>query len=141
MDLFSLTINVPSTDYRQTLGALLSLVSAFFNFIPFLISPSRADLSLVCGGGVGASGTAPKAGGGGAKFGGGGGAKLGGGGAIVGGGGGALPVDGGGGGIADVDCPMSNLAVEVTEAVDILLSILLFLKLENTYKNLGLYIM
>ena len=57
----------------HTLGALLSLVTAFFNLAPFLMSPSRAPLPEPDGGGeTGDTGGELKAGGGGAKPGGGG---------------------------------------------------------------------
>lgn len=96
------------------------------------MSPRSADLFFV---GVGApvSGPAPKDGGGGAIDGGGGGGAFpggGGGGALSGGGGGAT----GEGGAVEVDG--SVLALR-SEAVDMLLSSLLFLKQESLLKILS----
>ena len=104
---------------------------AFLSFIPLLISPNKADLPDEAGGGGAIAG-----GGGGAIAGGGGGAKPGGG-----GGGGAKPGGGGGGGAKlEVDGPAAGGGTEevdwsclvegelISDAVDILLSNLLFLE-------------
>ena len=105
---------------------------AFLSFSPLLISPNKADLPDEAGGGgaiAGGGGGAIAGGGGGAKPGGGGGG--GGGGAKPGGGGGAkLEVDGpaAGGGTEEVDWSCLVEGELISDAVDILLSNLLFLE-------------
>lgn len=79
---FNVFIGLMQRKNNYILGTLLSLVSVFFNLIPFLISPNRALLS------VDAAGTLDVAGGGG------GGGACGGG--IPGGGGGGGAIGGGG---------------------------------------------
>ena len=94
---------------------------AFLSFSPLLISPNKADLPDEAGGGGAIAG-----GGGGAKPGGGGG-----GGAKPGGGGGAkLEVDGpaAGGGTEEVNWSCLVEGELISDAVDILLSNLLFLE-------------